>query len=202
MFFENNFVPVGVGNGATMLDPVLKLRLSLGRWNPESAARGGTTDIILYYDPEIRPDRLTMPVSAKHKILLDMLGANIQVEVFRSPQSKQIVKIIADINEGDDEVALVHGGGSDPTFRYKARLIEMAVHNELGEKPWQTLLYMLKSIPLIPHWQTEYALPWGVKRVSFYVKRPLALELARYTDFQLPDSDDELVRISSMDFEA
>lgn len=209
MQFEDNFVPVPVGTWATIMDPVLKLRLKTGRWNPESAARGGTIEIKLNHDPEILPGRLTMPPSENRQKRRLALGNPALTEVaFESDKSVEICTMGVDIHDRNQEIALTMGEGDravwqdDPTFRYNARLIEMADRDVVSAQPWPTLLYMLKSIPLIPFFEHEYAAGWSSKRVSLYVSRPLARELAQFAGFQMSEGDDELVRISSREIVA
>lgn len=198
MVFDNNFEPVPVGDGGTLVDAVTKLRLSHGRWTPESAAQGGTIEIDLSHDPAIEPGRLTMPPSARDLKYQAMLnGPPLAEVIFRSAQSQQIAKLIIDIENWGEEVALVAEGGRDPTLEVKADLIRMAQCEVVSEHPWATLRYMFESIPLMPLWQSKYAAAWGARRVGIYVPRAVALELFEHTGLAMLGGDDALVRIAS-----
>lgn len=202
MIFDNNFVPAPVGNGGTLIDAVLKLRLSQGRWTPDSAAQGGTIDIDLNHDPAIKPERLTMPPSQQDLKYQAMLkGPPLTEVIFRSPESQQIAKLIIDIEKWDEEVALTYNGGRGPTLKAKADLIKMAQCDVVSKHPWATLLYMIESIPLMPVWQTDYAASWGARRIGIYVPRAVALELVEHAESEMPD-DDALVRIAMRDIGA
>lgn len=202
MIFANNFVPVPVGSGGTLIDAVLKLRLSQGRWTPESAAQGGTIDIDLNHDPAIKPERLTMPPSQQDLKYQAMLkGPPLTEVIFRSPESQQIAKLIIDIEKWDEEVALIYEGGRDPSIAVDARLIQKAQCGIVSEYPWATLRYMIESIPLMPVWQSNYAASWGARRISIYVPRAVALELVQHAEFEMPDNN-ALVRIAMRDIGA
>lgn len=203
MEFENNFFVAPLNNGTTMLDPVLKLRLRTGRWSPESAGKGGDIDVDLLHDPEIEAGRLTMPASEKLKEISEMLGNTPPTEeVFQSNQSRNIAKIVVIIDQRGDDIALICDGGQRPTFINKVGLIRTAKRGMVSKQPWQTLLYFLRSILMLPYWEFEFAKTWDSKRISIYVSRPLALELAEHTGFQMLPDDGELVGIASREIRA
>jgi len=202
MAFGDNFVQVPAGR-STLIDPTLKIRLATGRWNPESSALGGSVDVALFHDPEIVPGRLTMPPSDKIKRNREMLGAPPLAEVvFQSDRCKEIAKTSVDVEQIDDEVALICRAGSEPTFKYTAKLIEMANIDAISEHPWQIIRYMLESIPSMPLWVDEFAAKWGSKRISLYVDRRLAEELSTFANFHIGPDEGDLVRISTLDIAA
>lgn len=197
MVFNDSFSTVP-GNGSNIIDTSAKLRLATGRWNPESSAKGGAIDIVLFHDPKIEPTHLTMPPPDKVVRNRELLGAPpLKEVVFQSDQCREIAKITVDIDQFKDEVALIYNGGREPTFRYTARLIEMARAGVVSEHPWETVGYILKSMPKIPLWHENYAAQWGATHISVYVERMLADELARIVGFPTPNGDGDLVKIAS-----
>jgi hypothetical protein len=199
MVFEDNFVKPAVGRGHSLIDPVLKLRLSIGRWEPESRGRGGSISIHLYQDPEIEAGRLTMPMPEPRRRMFEMAGnkGDPGEVVFVSENSRQIATIILDIDEWDGEIALIDYGSSQPTYKKLISLIKKAECGMVSELPWQTLLYMLKSIPEMPYWKSEYANRWNSRRISLYVNRPCALELANFAGLEIPSGEPEFVLVGS-----
>ena len=208
MRFDDNFVCVP-GIPATIIDPTLKLRLTTGRWNPESASKGGTIEIHLFHDPEIEPDCLTMPPSVEFDRLYAMLGNPPLKEVaFASAHSMNILDTSIDIGKQGEEITLICGAGVgegddiDMSFRYAVRLIEMSDRDVVSEYPWATLLYALTSIPKLPLWESEYAARWKSKCVNLYAPHKLALELEQNAGFSMPPGGGKFIKISGRQFVA
>lgn len=201
MVFEDNFVKPAVGRGHSLIDPVLKLRLSTGRWEPESRGRGGSISIHLYHDPEIEAGRLTMPMPEPRRRIFEMAGnkGDPGEVVFESDNSRQIATIILDIDEWDGEITLIDYGSSEPTYKTLIFLIRKAECDVVSAMPWETLVYMLRSIPKMSYWTSEYARKWNSRRISLYVNRPCALELANFAGLEIPSSKPELVLIGSQE---
>ncbi|MFV0294635.1 MAG: hypothetical protein ACK5JT_00755 [Hyphomicrobiaceae bacterium] len=202
MKFDNNFVPVPAGR-SNIIDADLQIRMATGRWNPESSAKGGSVDIVLFHDPEILPDRLTMSPPEKVVRNRELLGAPpISQVVFQSDHCSEIAKLTIDIDRQDGEVALIHRGGRDPSFKYIARLIELAQKGRVSEHPWKTIRYILEALPLMPLWEDEYAKQWGAKRIGVYISRPLAEELSKLAGVPAPIGESDLVQIASREIAA
>lgn len=188
MVFDNNFRVVG---RYSLIDSVLKLHLTQGRWTPESAAKGGTQTIKLNFDPEIQADRLTMPIPAERLKRQAILGPITQDwQVFESEKSCAVVEIIIDITEHDDEVRLVFGRGQ--TLDHTASLFAK-YGGPVEANPYFYILYMIQSLVLMEDWKEAFAVPWGKAKVTIYVDRAIAEALAAHTDFDFDRSVDCLV---------
>src|SRR5688572_11726759 len=190
MAIQSNFVSV---LPTVLIDPVLKLRLEQGRWTPESSARGGSIDIDLAYDPQIHRDQLTMPIPEKRRKLLEMLGPiGRDWTVFESNQSKRIAQIFLDIHSGDVDVRLQlpRSTRSTPTIQGEAKLLAREVGDELGNNPYEVLLYMFQSTILMGDWAETYAMPWGKSSISFYTNAEVAEELTAHTGLRFERTGD------------
>jgi hypothetical protein len=195
MAIQNNFVSV---EPSVLIDPVLRLRVDRGRWTPESSARGGSAYFHLSYDPEIRPDRLTMPIPAKQKKMMEMLGATPpESTAFQSNSSRRIAELFVDIAEGFDEVRLEFLTG-DSSIGSDAELIRRERIPDVSDRPLETFYYFLSSLVAVPVIERDYALPWKKKRVSMYVERPVAKELLLA---ETRDTFEPLVKVASRQLE-
>jgi hypothetical protein len=180
-----------------LLDPDLKVRISTGRWEPEGG-RGGSIYVEMHYDPELRPDRLTMPTPATLVESMEMFGNPAPSEVvFKSPVSRKVAELIFDVESIDDEIALLHPGPAmRPSFGSLATLIARADAGPLSEHPYAALLYMVEAVPMLPIWERDYGKDWGAKWVSVYIHKTLAAELAREAELSNLTERGDLVRIA------
>lgn len=196
MRFAHHFARLPWAAGI-LVDPVLKVRISTGRWEPEGG-QGGSTRLEMHYDPELRADRLTMPPPAKLVENLKIFGSDPPSEVvFESASSRKIAELIFDIDNLDGEVALnLSPPASNPSFDSMASLIAGSDAGRLSEDPYAALLYMLEATPMLPIWERDYGKEWGARSVSVYVLMALAAELLGDAElFGLPHQRD-LVRIA------
>jgi hypothetical protein len=186
-----------------LLDPDLKVRISTGRWEPEGG-RGGSIYVEMHYDPELRPDRLTMPTPATLVESMEMFGNPAPSEVaFKSPVSRKVAELIFDVESIDDEIALLHPGPAmRPSFGSLATLIARADAGPLSEHPYAALLYMVEAVPMLPIWERDYGKDWGAKWVSVYIHKTLAAELAREAELPNLTERDDLVRIARREIES
>lgn len=200
MPIQNNLVPV---LPTVLLDPALKLRLSRGRWTPESVARGGSAFIKLSYDPQLRPDQLTMPIPSDEIKLLKMLGGAINRDwtAFESPESQTIAEIFVDIHDDGDEVRLVFAPPT-PSIEADAKIICNSGVPDVCDRPYDTLAYMFDSIIWMDVWAAEYALPWKKSEISFYVSSNIARELSIRTGRRFDEAEEPLVRFASREVRA
>ena len=194
MTIENNFVSV---LPTVIVDPVLKLRLEQGRWNPESSARGGSIDVHLSLDNEIRADRLTMPIPEVRRKLLEILGpVASDWTVFESNASRRIAEILVDIHNRDDELRLElknHASSLDGM----ALLLSRQTAGHLSADPYEVLLYMFRSVILIEDWDESYAIPWGKRAISFCTSPDVAEKLAAETGATFERTRDGLAMIAA-----
>jgi hypothetical protein len=194
MAIDDNFVSV---LPTVLVDPVLKLRLEQGRWNPESSGEGGSVDLALSYDPELRPDRLIMPIPEKRRKLLEILGP-VQKDwtVFESEASRQIAKIIVAIHDKGDEVRLEFIS-SVHSLEVTAELLAREGGHQLAADPYQLLLYMFRSAIFMEDWDESYAVPWGARSISFCTSPEVAEKLAAETGAEFERTPDDMALIAS-----
>lgn len=194
MAVENNFVSV---LPTVLVDPALKLRLEQGRWNPESSARGGSIDMHLSLDPEIRADRLTMPIPEVRRKLLEMLGPVARDwTVFESNASRRIAEILVDIHDRDDELRLEFRNDAS-SLDGIALLLALQTAGHLSADPNEVLLYMFRSVILMEDWDERYAIPWGKRSISFCTSPDVAEKLAAETGATFERTGDGLAMIAS-----
>ena len=193
MAIEDNFVPV---LPTVLIDPVLKLRLEQGRWNPESSARGGAQDIHLSYDPEIRAGRLTMPIPPKRRELLEMLGPlKRDWTVFESENSKRIANIIVDIQDRPGEVRLEFKS-TRADIHTMSELISRQEIKDISNRPYEILLYMFQSVIVMPDWAEKFCTPWRKSSISFCASSDIADELSTRTGARFEPCGTGLAKIA------
>ena len=188
MIFEDNFVRSPIGKGGVMFDPVLKLRMQIGRWKPESAAGGGTINVKLFHDPEIEDGNYTMELEGEQRAFREKWGMG-TTTTFLSPNSRQLIDILIDIYREEDETLLRCSFAPTDGFRLDASLLRKAGVAPFSDHPWSTILHFLCSIPQLPVWLNEFGKKGSTKSTSLYIPRSIALELADHTDFEIPASD-------------
>jgi hypothetical protein len=195
MIIENNFIVVADG---ALIDPVLKLRLSFGRWEPGYGGAITATQVLkLHYDPEIQADRMTMPLPEDRRKRLLLLGPIIKDwQVFESDQSRKILELILNIMRGDQEVKLLISAG-EHGFKLKNSLLQQKVPEEIQRNSYNIIKYVLESSLIFPLWDKEEGNGGRRTSISLYIERPLADELAANTDFNFDRSLDGPVLVVS-----
>ena len=195
MVFKDNFMASPHGIGAVMYDAVLKLRLTTGRWNPESVGSGGDIVVQLHHDPDIEAGKFTMPLSPEQQAFKKKWGGGSTETSFVSEQSASFAEVLAAVHKDGNDISLHCAEGSDNSFKIKKTLLERTERSPLSDHPWGTLLYFLRSIPKLPSWKKEFVQGEGGS-TSLFVPESIALELVEHTDFVMPEGDASWVLIS------
>lgn len=151
------------------------------------------------FDPEIEPGRLTMAPSASLVASSKLLGNEPPNEVaFKSARSVGLAEFMFHIDQLADEVVLLLGNlDASPSFEASARLIEKSGADDISHQSLDLLEYMLKSLPLLPVWEKEYNRSWKSKRISIYIHRALAAQLARRACTIVTAGSEKMVKLAS-----
>lgn len=117
---------------------------------------------------------------------------------FKSARSVGLAEFMFHIDQLADEVVLLLGNlDASPSFEASARLIEKSGADDISHQSLDLLEYMLKSLPLLPVWEKEYNRSWKSKRISIYIHRALAAQLARRACTIVTAGSEKMVKLAS-----
>ncbi|UDF32051.1 UNVERIFIED_ORG: hypothetical protein LHK14_23735 (plasmid) [Roseateles sp. XES5] len=183
MNVEPSFKPVLTD----LVDPELKLRITNGRFDVDSS----TISIEIFYDPALSRENLTMPMPPiLARIWTRHNSGPAPAVVFESGDSHRITSVLLEVREEYDQVKLkVVSDGEG--LSYKAALIEQSGGNSFIAQGYNIVFEIIKSAIILPEWESVYT---DAKKVSIYINRSLAQELARTCGFTFDGfSEDDIL---------
>lgn len=144
MVFEDNFVEPIPG---WMIDPVLKVRL--GTSGHKEAYAFDEADLIIDYDPEIRPDRLTKPPSdetrARRLANPSLVHLADQQGIFSSASTKRLTNISFKWDKPEDELRLKVVIDFE-FFNLKQKSLVKEKYPQISKNPTSFMLYIIRSL--------------------------------------------------------
>lgn len=145
MIFEDNFV---YPFPETMYDPILKVRVHISSFRD---ADERDVPITIYYDPEIRRECLTVPISAEiedfwqSKVYSQYRTADGRIRFpFKSDKEAKIISQICHL-EVNDRTARIKVDSDAANIRDKGLLIRCQNIPGISEDPLEFLLYVYES---------------------------------------------------------
>ena len=143
--FIDNFVRVSRG---VLIDPVLRVTMQAGRFDL------GTSEQVvqLLYDPEIRPDRLTQPLTSDQQRMRRMLGAQGDATTaFESPRARHLFDFIFLLSRdrGVSELRLGTDADHLPTIYH---LLGKLGPPDVAADPQGFLRYVLSAVLRLETW--------------------------------------------------
>jgi hypothetical protein len=143
MKFAKSFMEVMAGE---LIDPELKVDLSLGRFNLEDSSM----QVNIAYDPEIRADRLYRPLTAKeiefnkaHKLV----GPEFDKMVFHSEQHTEIdAFFVNEIWELESSTLNLLCTFNADRYRLYKKIVDLRKFPRVVEYPAEFIEYILSSI--------------------------------------------------------
>ena len=173
MPFQDNFIAL---IEYRMVDPVLKVAVQRTRFNMEERSQW----FEIYYDPELRPDRLwqKMPEEEIQQLIkFDMPRRKDDLIPF---QSKNVMRLLGfsifEKHEGDDLVLRLNWREED--FVFYSRLIAANAPKPLSSHADEFLAYVIRSMP---KWyglkNTTPSELQDMKRLTFLVDKSFAQHL-------------------------
>lgn len=192
MTITSEFLPVGPG---VLIDSMLKIRMSMGRWDPESAASGGAIEIDLEYDPEIRTDRLTMPIPPEQLQALAILGPVTEREkAFRSASTLRLGSLNFEIESTVDELVL-KAIDYPNSYQNLAHIIRRELNAETEAASSEILAHIVAAVPSFDAWDYNFARPWGKPVISLNYPAGLLAVIPEIGQFPVR-GEDGMIQVS------
>jgi hypothetical protein len=139
--FADNWVAL---SPSRIVDPTLKVHMFVVG-GPETLTNEGS--IRCDYDPEIKPDKLFMPVPDEWRVnhTWTTYGPN-EMTIFRSQSYETILTGINMWWEVIDECLRVKVTQTDYSFSQVAHLLEMKGYPVISKRPREFILHLIKSV--------------------------------------------------------
>lgn len=197
MVFEDNFVqPIS----AWLIDPVLKVRMVTSA--PRESYEFDEANLIITYDPEIEPGRLTQPPSAETRArrlaIPSLAHLADEPRIFDSGKSVRVQSIALEWNKPTDTLLL-----RVPYNRERMALWARGVANQnipsISSNATQFLLYCIKSVVKLDHLRNEDVTKKcpQVRRIEVAVQTEVARDVFGLTSSELDEVEPGWVCVGS-----
>lgn len=197
MVFADNFVEPIAG---WLIDPVLKIRLATGAHKEAIAFE--ETDVFVSYDPEIRPEKLTMaPPQRIRKMRLESKSRAHSADdplIFSSNSSRRVTKFYLSWDQPEEVLRLKDANDFEFLMMRKE-----ALRNEglplISDHPEAFLFYMTQSITKFSEMRSKNLSETypHVKRIEVCITRESARDFYRLSPEQMDEVEPDWIRVGS-----